>query len=93
MASAAAASQAVWLRRVLEEITGMEVSVPTIRMGNTATIALAKNPVLHDRNKHIDVKFHFTRKYVERGDISLEHVKTGDELADILTKALVQVHF
>jgi hypothetical protein len=39
------------------------------------------------------VKFHFTRECVERGDINLEHVGTGDELADILTKALGRVHF
>jgi hypothetical protein len=93
MASAAAASQAVWLHRVLEEVTRVIVPVPTIRMDNTAAIALAKNPVLHDRSKHIDVKFHFTRECVERGDINLEHVGTGDELADILTKALGRVHF
>jgi hypothetical protein len=93
MASAAAASQAVWLRRVLEEVTGVGVLVPTIRMDNTTAIALAKNPVLHDWSKHIDMKFHFTRECVEHGDINLERVGTGDELADILTKALGRVHF
>jgi hypothetical protein len=67
--------------------------MPTIRMDNTTAIALAKNPILHDRSKHIDVKFHFTRECVERGDIILEHVRTGDELADILTKAHGRVHF
>jgi hypothetical protein len=93
MTSTAVASQAVWLRRVLEEVIGIAVPVPTIRMDNTAAITLAKNHVLHDRNKHIDVKFHFTRECVERGDINLEHVRTGDELTDILTKALGRVHF
>jgi hypothetical protein len=89
MASAAA----VWLRRVLEEVTRVSVLVPTIRMDNTTVIALAKNPILHDRSKHIDVKFHFTRECVERGDIILEHVRTSDELADTLTKAQGRVHF
>jgi hypothetical protein len=93
MASAAAASQAMWLCRVLEEVTGIIVPVPTIKMDNTAAIALAKNPVLHDRSKHIDVKFHFTRECVERGDIELEHVGTNDELADILMKALGRLQF
>jgi hypothetical protein len=40
--------------------------VPTIKMDNTGAIALAKNLVLHDRSKHIDVKFHFTRECVGR---------------------------
>jgi hypothetical protein len=60
MVSAAATSQAVWLRRVLEEETCTKVPVPTIKMDSTAAIALAKNPILHDLSKHIDVKFHFT---------------------------------
>jgi hypothetical protein len=60
MVSAAAASQAMWLRRVLEEETCTKVPVPTIKMDSTAAIALAKNPILHDLSKHIDVKFHFT---------------------------------
>jgi hypothetical protein len=54
---------------------------------------LAKNPILHDRSKHIDVKFHYTRECVERGDIELEHVGTNGELADTLTKALGAKHF
>jgi hypothetical protein len=70
----------------LEEVTGIVVPVPTIKKDNAAAIALAKNPVLHDRSKHIDVKFYFTRECVE-------HVGTNDELADILTKALGRLQF
>jgi hypothetical protein len=93
MGSAAVASQAVWLYRVLEEVTGVNIPLPIIRMDNTAAIVLAKNHVLHDRSKHIDVKFHFTRECVEYGDIALEHVATSDELADILTKSQGTVQF
>ena len=34
---------------------------------NQPAITLAKNPVLHDRSKHIDVKFHFLRDCVDGG--------------------------
>jgi hypothetical protein len=74
-------------------VTGAKVPVPTIKIDNTAAIALARNPALHDRSKHIDIKFHFIRECVERGDIYLEHVGTGDELADILTKPLGRLQF
>jgi hypothetical protein len=77
----------------LEEVTEIVVQVPTIMLDNIAAITLAKNPVLYDHSKHNDVKFHFTREHVERGDSNLEHVKIGDELADILTKALGRVRF
>ena len=55
---------------------------------NQPAIALAKNPVLHDRSKHIDVKFHFLRDCVDRGQIVIEFVKTGRQLTDVLTKPL-----
>jgi hypothetical protein len=93
MASATAAAQATWLRRLLEEMTGISVPRPIIRMDNTTSIALAKNPILYDRSKHIDVKFHYIRECVERGDIELEHIGTNEELADTLTKVLEAKRF
>ena len=55
---------------------------------NQSAIALAKNPVLHDRSKHIDVKFYFLRDCVDRGQIIIEFIETGWQLMDVLTKPL-----
>ena len=55
---------------------------------NQPAITLAKNPVLHDRSKHIDVKFHFLRDWVDGGQIVIEFVETDRQLADVLTKPL-----
>ena len=59
VATAIAGCQVVWLRRLLVELTGVEAHQPALMVDNQPTIALAKNPVLHDRSKHIDIKFHF----------------------------------
>ena len=56
-------------------------------------LALAKNPVLHDRSKHIDIKFHFLRVCVDGGQIVIEFVETGWQLADVLTKPLRHLRF
>ena len=40
-------------------------------------IALAKNPVLHDWSKHIDIKFHFLRDCINGGQIIIEFIETG----------------
>ena len=56
---ATAACQVVWLCRLLGEVTGVEAHPPALMVDNQPALALAKNPVLHDRSKHIDVKFHF----------------------------------
>jgi hypothetical protein len=88
IAGAAAACQAVWLRRLLEDVTGTKVPAPVLKMDNQSAIALSKNPVLHDRSKHIDTKFHFIRECAEKGDINIEFTGTQEQLADILTKSL-----
>ena len=55
---------------------------------NQPAIALAKNPVVHDRSKHIDVKFHFVRDCVDEWQIIIEFIETGRQLVDVLIKPL-----
>jgi hypothetical protein len=56
-------------------------------------ITLRKNPVYHDRSKHIDTWYYFLRECVEEGNVEIEHVKTDEQAADIFTKALERVKF
>jgi hypothetical protein len=44
----------------------------------TSAISVAKNPVLHSKTKHIEVRYHFLRDNVETGKIALIHVPTHD---------------
>ncbi|WVZ70720.1 hypothetical protein U9M48_019363 [Paspalum notatum var. saurae] len=88
IAGAAAACQGVWLRRLLEEITGQIVAAPILRIDNHSAIELAKNPVLHSHSKHNDIKFHFIRDCVEKRQVILEQVGTSQQLADVFTKPL-----
>jgi hypothetical protein len=60
---------------------------------STGAISVAKNPMLHSRTKHIEVRYHFLRDNVEKGNIDLIHVPTEKQLADILTKVLDQATF
>ena len=62
-------------------------------MDNQPAIALAKNPVLHDRSKHIDIKFYFLRDCVDGGQIIIEFVETGRQLANVFTKSLGRLRF
>ena len=76
VAAATAACQVVWLCRLLGKLTGAEAHPPALMVDNQPAIALTKNAVLHDRSKHIDVKFHFLRGYVDGGQIIIEFVET-----------------
>jgi hypothetical protein len=65
-----------------------KLSTPVLMVDNKSAIALAKNPVLHDRNKHIDVRFHFIHDCVEEGLLKLGYIETTRQLGDILTNPL-----
>ena len=52
------------------------------------TIALSKNPVQHERTKHIGMLHHFIREKLEDNTITLNHVISAENLADMLTKGL-----
>ena len=61
IAAIACACQAIWLRRILEELQFMQVEATTVFCDNNSIIKLSRNPVLHERSKHIDVKYYFLR--------------------------------
>ena len=93
IASANAACQGIWLSRLLGELLGIQAPKVSLLVDNKSAIALSKNPVHHDRSKHIDTRYHFVRECVENGSIDIDHVSTQNQLADILTKALAKVRF
>jgi hypothetical protein len=93
IAGAAAACQGVWLQRLLQDVVGTSVPPPELKMDNQSAIALSKNPVLHDRSKHIDTKFHYICECVDGGAVRLVFVSTQGQLADIMTKSLGKSKF
>ena len=60
---------------------------------NKAAISLIKNPVLHDRSKHIKIKFHYIRECADRGLIKIDFIQIEEQLGDIFTKSLARVKF
>ena len=60
---------------------------------NKATISLIKNPVLHDRSKHIEIIFHYIRKCAYQGLIKIDFIRIEEQLGDIFTKSLAWVKF
>ena len=88
VAATSASCQAVWLRRILKDISHTENDPTPIFYDNTSAIALSKNHVFHKKSKHIDTRFHFIRELVNNGDIALQFCGSRDQLVDIFTKPL-----
>ena len=69
------------LSRLLGELLGRKVDVVELKVDSKSALALAKNPVFHDRRKHIRIKYHFIRDCLEDGSIIANHLATTDQLA------------
>ncbi|KAI5314280.1 hypothetical protein L3X38_043456 [Prunus dulcis] len=93
VSAAEATSQAKWLRFVLEDFGEGQVEGTPILCDNTSAIAMEKNPVHHQKTRHISWKFHFIREAIHAKEIELIYCKTEDQIADILTKALPKDRF
>jgi hypothetical protein len=56
-------------------------------------IKMMKNPVFHDKSKHIEIQYHYIHYMVQRGAVKLQYVGTDEQVADVLTKPLSRVKF
>ena len=88
MAASNATKEAIWLRTLLRDMGFPPTQATTIHADNQACIALARNPVVHSRAKHIDIRHHFICERVANKEVDLRYCSTKDMLADIFTKQL-----
>jgi len=80
-------TQILWMIQSLNDYEIRFRNVP-IMCDNTSAIMISKNPVLHSRTKHIEIRHHFIRDHIEKGEIELIHIDTNNQIADIFTKPL-----
>ncbi|CAL2260321.1 unnamed protein product [Prunus armeniaca] len=93
ISAAEATAQAVWLRFVLSDFGEEQVEATQIFCDNTSAIAITKNHVHHHKTRHINRRFHFIRDALQNGEIDLLYYRTGEQNADIFTKALARDWF
>ncbi|MCI13275.1 putative copia-type polyprotein, partial [Trifolium medium] len=88
IAASLSACQGVWLSNLINEISNVKCDFVTIKVDNMSAINLAKNPIVHGRSKHIEMKFHYLREQVNNEKLKFEHCRTELQVADLLTKAV-----
>lgn len=87
---ASAVQESKFLRQLCKDMN-ITIDDVLIHVDNQGTINLAKNPVNHQRSKHIDIKYHFIRSEIQAGTVKLEYVPTEENVADIFTKQATKV--
>ncbi|CAM1292454.1 Uncharacterised protein r2_g164 [Pycnogonum litorale] len=91
IALATATQEAKFLKQLFTDMQGCEQRNILLHVDNQGAIALAKNPVYHQRSKHIDIKYHFVRSEILKGNINLQYIQTEYNIADVFTKPVTKV--
>ena len=81
-----AAAEVTWVVRLLEELGVSNLKHMELLCDNQSAFHIARNPVFHERTKHIEVDCHFTRDKVLEGLLQLTYLPTRYQLADVFTK-------
>lgn len=76
-----------YLQQLLADMLCVDKSPVVLYVDNQGAIKLAKNPVFHQRSKHIDIKYHYIRSQIDN-NIFLHYVPSNDNVADIFTKPM-----
>jgi hypothetical protein len=85
-------SQILWIVQTMRDYVVTYKSVP-LMYDSSSAICLAHTLVFYGRAKHINVRHHFLRDHVEKGDIKMKFIDTERQLADIFTKPLDSSQF
>ena len=81
-------SEMLWVKHLLCELKLLRKGPLRVWCDNQSAIAIANNPVQHDRTKHVEIDRFFIKEKLDAGIISLTHVSSRQQFADCLTKGL-----
>lgn len=80
--------ETMWLQTLLAELRLPLQTKPQVYCDNMSTVLLTRNPILHNRTKHLELDLYFVREKVLEGQISVFHIASLHQRADIFTKPL-----
>jgi len=91
MSLVSAAQEGKYLTSILNEVTSSKLTEFNLFCDNQGAAALAKNPIKHQRSKHIDIKFHFIRDEIMQKNLIIDYVPTDSNVADLFTKPVARI--
>ena len=61
-----------------------------VHCDSKSAIDLSKNTMYHARTKHIDVRYHCTRKAIEEQLLQIRKIHTNENIVDMMTKVITK---
>jgi hypothetical protein len=83
----------IYLRNLLHELKFTQYEPTVIYVDNKSTIELVSTLKSNHKTKHINMKINFIREQLNARTIKVKFVRTKNQVADILTKALARADF
>ena len=78
---------------MLEDFGESQIVATPLKCDSTSSIAITKNPIFHQKTKHINMRYHFIKEALQNEIIDLVYCLTKEQIADIFTKALAKDQF
>lgn len=75
----------MWMCRFFDEI-GLEYSIPEIYSDSSSALNWADDPIQHQRNKHVEIKYYYVRDMVAEGNVKAFKISSTNNVSDIMTK-------
>ena len=87
-AESSCVQEELWLQHLLSEI-GLLIRPQSLVCGdNQSTLQISENGIIREKTKHVDIKHKFITQNIECNAIKVSYIRTDDQQADVLTKAL-----
>jgi hypothetical protein len=77
----------MYLKQLVESI-GVPNVTGVLFEDNTSAITIAENPVCGSRTKHMEERLHYVRYVISKSWLTLRHLNTTEQIADLFTKPL-----
>ena len=85
---AKAICELLWIKNLMQELQIKQTSPMRLYCDSKAACDIAHDPVQHDRTKHVEGDRYFIKEKLEAKIIEVPHIRSQDQLADMLTKAI-----
>ena len=79
------AREIIWMTRFFDEIS-VPYDVPKIYCDSKSAIYWSEDPVQHQRNKHVELKYYYIRDLVSKQLVKIYKINTKHNVSDLMTK-------